>query len=503
MDNLNEMKWQNTETELDLVQLFVELLKSIKAILICAVICALLLGGWKFSDGYRAIKRQQAELAAKESVTETVKTGGELDETAPRQHETNLEIYNAQAAAYQQQLDRATEEIARKEEYRRGSVLLNMNPQDFYQRTAVWYVDTHYQINTGAVMQNPNPLNNIISTYGTLLTSSEFYSYVQEHITEKIDARYIGELLLVKTDSGSALIQVIALGSTEQMANELCDAAKQYLELNYSQISGVVGNYDITLVENSGAGGSGDGSGTKEAMDAIIDAQVSYDTQLNALLKTVSDTQLKLSQLAEPGGVNSSANPDTTPIISMTTVKKAGIKNAVIGCLLGIVLAVIYIVIRFIAKDAALSEDELRRCYGVFILSSVKRFPGKGMWRRMLSKLSGDAKRSDTVEEAAGLAQANIVSILEADGQKNGKVLLVGKDTTALSEVERLVSDKNSDSIKAGGDIMTDKNAVETLRKYENVVVVERKEETSYREIGRELEKLSLLNKNVIGLIAL
>lgn len=495
--------YQAVETEIDLIQLLVELLRKIKPVILCALICGVLFGGWKAFDGMRDMKRQQAQPASATDAAERTET--DPDEAAMRQYEKSVELYEAQKTAYQAQLDRTLEEIAAKEEYRRNSVLLNIDPQNLYQKTAVWYVDTHYQINPGAVMQDPNPLNDIMSAYDALLASGEFYGYVQKQISETIDARYIGELIFTSTDSGSALLQVTVLGSSEQMAKELLAATKQYIELNYSKISVAVGNYDIAIVQDVDIG---NGAGTKDSMDAVIGAQTAYNSQMTALQNTVTDLNIKILSLVEPEEPKAKPEEkaeDSNAIapLSSSAVIRSGAKRGIIGLLLGAVLAGLYIAISFIAKDPAVSEDELRKRYGVFVLASVKRFPGKGAWQKMLAKLSGDTKRSTDMEEAVGLAQANVISILEASGQKEGKVLLVGMDTVALSEVERLTTGKQSGCITAGGDIMTDKNAVEMLRGYENVVLVERKGALSYREIGRELEKLALLNKNVVGMIAL
>ena len=54
----------------------------------------------------------------------------------------------------------------------------------------------------------------------------------------------------------------------------------------------------------------------------------------------------------------------------------------------------------------------------------------------------------------------------------------------------------------AGGNIMVDTDAVSKLADYENVVIAESKDSVSYSEIGRECERLKVLNKNVVGIIS-
>lgn len=513
MDNLRENSWRDDESEIDLIQLLVELLKNIRPILICACICAAVFLGGRLllsvlgsntaeeASGEEAISLDRYGVGGMIGVTGWEESEaidpetGEPKSQARLKYEREMELYQLKLASYQEQFAKTLDLISRNEVRRRDSVLLNLDPQSFFQKDGVWYVDTHYQVSPGMSLQNTNPINSVMSAYQTLLNSGDFYYYVQEHISDPIDVRYIGELLPVSTNSGTAMLTVTAVGSTEKMANELFEAAKGYLESHKPQISGVVSDYDITLVEEwsyDAANPGSSSSGSRAYMNSIISEQDSFNDQLSELQNTALDLQSKLLQLEEP-----------KPASGEGGTLSGALKFGVIGGVIGVVLAAIYFVIRFVAKDAALSEDELRRRYGVFVLASVKRFPGEGKWQKMLAKLCGDEKRSVDIEETAGLAQANITSILEADGQERGKVLLVGKDTVALSEVESLTTCKENGGIVVGGDIMTDKGAVEMLREYENVVLVERKEETSYREIGRELEKLALLNKNVVGLIAL
>ena len=118
----------------------------------------------------------------------------------------------------------------------------------------------------------------------------------------------------------------------------------------------------------------------------------------------------------------------------------------------------------------------------------------------MLAKLSGDEKRVDGVEEAALLATVNVKSLLQARDCDDKEVLLIGHNINALVELSCLMYGVIA---VAGGDIMVDRHAVEMLDDYDNVIIAEEKEGISYGEIGREYEKLQLLNKNVIGIIAL
>ena len=209
---------------------------------------------------------------------------------------------------------------------------------------------------------------------------------------------------------------------------------------------------------------------------------------------SVKDSMDLLTEPVEPKGEEISVD------ISYGSLLKSAFKRGILGAFVAIFLGGMYIAIKFIINDYALSEDELKRRTGVDILATTKRFTGTGKWQKFLAKLSGDDRRLDGMEAVASLAAVNIESILRADNSSERSVLLVGHNVDKINEISRLMA--NVDAI-VGGDILIDKDAVSKLNEYSNVVIVEEKEAVSYTEIARECEKLNKLHKSILGIIAL
>lgn len=476
-------------SEFNLTLALVEVLRRIKGVLIFALIFALVLGllKWRIS-----LKDRQELLDEQAQIAQEGDSGGDLSPEELETRRIERETYRAQKASYESQITAAQTQIAQKEADKEKSVLLSVDLNDFRQRGGLWYIDTHYQIRTDIVQQDPNPTGSVVAAYQSLLSSGEFYTYVDQQMTEKVDAQYLAELIDIVTDPASATLSVSVFGNSEQMAREIYTAAKAYLTSHSAQIKSSVHSHDLALVNEW------DGSVTGEQAERVREAQSAYNSEVAELRAMVSDLQSKLLTLKVPTSLQTTVIENS--ILSDTEIAINAAIFGLIGLLLGVVLAAIVIIFRFVKRDAALDEGEIARRNGLFVLASVRRFGGEGRWQRMLSRMCGDERRAASVEAAAPLAKANLISALETLGRPGEKVLLVGC-ADGLGELAKLLD--TDGAVAAGGDVMRDSTAADTLRGYDNVVLAERKEDVSYRQLNLEIDQLLLLKKNVLGLIAL
>lgn len=480
MDSSQKIQqWENGVREIDLLQVLIHLLQHIIPILICALLGAAILGGVKLVSDLRGSENPE----------------NLENEEATLEYENALALYEFQMESYNDQLQTAYESLTQYEEYRNSSILLNMDPKNYYQKEFVWFV------NAGEERAEA-----VRDAYAAVF-GWDYYYYVQEHISERYEALYLSELISISygedasgssNDADTSRLSLTISSPTEKLLQEISDATNSYLEENWPRVTEAMDGYEITLlIERKYVRTESYDSGT------VIQAQNDYNQKIETLLSAILNLETKISGLTEPKSPFPEELEQAAPRFS-----KNAIKYALIGLFLGAFLSAGWLTVRFVMSDVVLNEDEIQRCFGVYILASVRRFNGSGLWRRLLSRLSGDANRAATPEAAAALAYVNLESMMEATGRRGEKVLLVGGDETALEETERLVEERISDTetpnrISAGGNILVDQGAVERLQNYDNVVLVVRKGSTRSQEIGRELEKLLALKKNIIGLIVL
>ena len=481
MDSLQKIQRLELEdVEIDLFQIVLHLLEHIKPILICALLSAVILGGTKFVSGLRGTENIGSE-----------KTEGE--EEALLEYEKALALYELQMESYNKQLQAAYDSLAQYEEYRDNSILLNIDPKNYCQKEFVWFVNAEEE-RTGAVL----------NAYAAVF-AWDYYYYVQKHISERHEVLYLSELIGISYVAETSMLSLTISSPTEALLEEISDATKSYLEEIWPQVTETIGGYEIALlVERQYV--------CTDLYDssAVVRARNDVDQKIFALRNTILDLQTNISALTEPE-LSFSEGPDGETAESSLSSKgsyKDAVKYALIGLFLGAFLSAGWLTVRFVMSDVVLSEDEIQRRFGVYILASVRRFNGRGLWQHLLSKLSGDANRAVTPEAAAALACANLESMMEAEGRRGENVLLVGGDRDALSEAERLVGERKNSTetpyaISVGGNVLVDQTALEQLQNYDNVVLVVRKGSTQNRELGKELEKLLMLQKNIVGLIAL
>ena len=475
--------------EFNLKLALVEVLRNIKKVLIFALVFAVVLGFAK----WRGDIHDRAELLEEQEQIAREDSGTSLSPEELESRRIERETYRLQKAAYEEQISAAQAQITQMESQKGGSVLLSAEPELFRQRGGLWYVDTHYQIRADTVMQEPNPVNSVVSAYGSLLTSGEFYEYVAQHMTDSLGIQSLVELIDVAANADSSMLRVSVFGNSEQMANDIYTAAKTYLTLHSSEIKVNVHTHDLTLVDEW------EGSVTGEQAELIRVAQDSYNSELASLRASVSELQAKLLTLKVPSSLQTLVIE--TALKSNSEIAINAVIFGLLGMLVGAVLAAVIVIFIFVKRDAALDESEIQQRCGVLVLSSLRRFSGTSLWQQRLSRLCGDEKRAETMEDVAALARVNLCSALEAAGRAGEKVLLIGQDE--VNDLVRLIGRESGVDVVAGGNVLLDATAAEAMRSIDNVALVERKEGISYREINTELDRLAFLKKNVVGMIAL
>ena len=482
MDNKDRI-YDEAKT-VDMTVLLVEVLRRIGFIILWAIIFAILIGGVSTFRGYRSLENARNKVAEG--------TNLEVSAEARRQYEEELKSYEQQYASYQAQLDKIKDAINSKAESEKDSFILSTRPEEYYKETIIYYIDAHYTVNSNANDQSQNTVNSIMQAYHVLILNDAFFTYLSSNVSEEIDLDDLKKLVQLDIDVDSALMQLTVCSKTRYQTNEILKVSRAYLEDSYDKISAAIGDYEIKVVEILGASGAG----IHGATDSVNEAWDIYLAELSASEEAIRERIAELIRPKEPQPEETVDQND----VSMRALAKNSVKRAILGAFLGVFLSYMYIMIRFIVNDYALSEDEIRRRFGLTVLSSTKRFPKPGAWNRLLSKLSGDEKRSAGVEEAALLAVVNINSILHNNEEEGSDVLLIGHNNNALLE---LSCSMYGVMAVAGGNILVDRHAVEMLDDYDNVVIAEPKESTSYDEIGLEYERLKLLGKNVVGIVAM
>lgn len=277
-------------------------------------------------------------------------------------------------------------------------------------------------------------------------------------------------------------INLYVYGVDEQDAKDIASYVKESMDA-YSQKLSAVAPHTLTLFEEQYSvtcatklvSLKNDRFGN---LMTYNDRTTSYegllsDKQKESAQKIVS-AQKENDELEDSDETGKTAKKDEAPKASISK------KYLVIGAFLGLVLAVVIIVLRYMFDPTIKTSKDLQMFYGTNFIGDVAQADG------------------------ALLAASKIINM--CSNRQIKKVLIAGKMATeneaAIKEVVDAVEKKGivADII---GDILTDADAVQTLEAKSNVVLVEAVRKSKYEDFNQEKALCESLDAQLLGYIAI
>lgn len=277
-------------------------------------------------------------------------------------------------------------------------------------------------------------------------------------------------------------INMYVYGVDEQDAKDIASYVKESMDA-YSQKLSAVAPHTLTLFEEQYSvtcatklvSLKNDRFGN---LMTYNDRTTSYegllsDKQKESAQKIVS-AQKENDELEDSDETGKTAKKDEAPKASISK------KYLVVGAFLGLVLAVVIIVLRYMFDPTIKTSKDLQMFYGTNFIGDVAQADG------------------------ALLAASKIINM--CSNRQIKKVLIAGKMATeneaAIKEVVDAVEKKGivADII---GDILTDADAVQTLEAKSNVVLVEAVRKSKYEDFNQEKALCESLDAQLLGYIAI
>ena len=277
-------------------------------------------------------------------------------------------------------------------------------------------------------------------------------------------------------------INMYVYGVDEQDAKDIASYVKESMDA-YSQKLSAVAPHTLTLFEEQYSvtcatklvSLKNDRFGN---LMTYNDRTTSYegllsDKQKESAQKIVS-AQKENDELEDSNETGKTAKKDEAPKASISK------KYLVVGAFLGLVLAVVIIVLRYMFDPTIKTSKDLQMFYGTNFIGDVAQADG------------------------ALLAASKIINM--CSNRQIKKVLIAGKMATeneaAIKEVVDAVEKKGivADII---GDILTAADAVQTLEAKSNVVLVEAVRKSKYEDFNQEKALCESLDAQLLGYIAI
>lgn len=454
-----------TEIYISVKDLIKECIRKIWIIIVAMVVFAILLAGFRYAKDKKNIANTTvAESTEKVDVEKIV---DDLESDDYNQVMTYVDITNYRD---QNRVYTADAKLMKINPYKVDTVLLQyyVNAEDENTRKDMAAAYLSY-ISGGSLAADVVTDNNLEDS------SSDIQELIQ------CDATGLTTGTSFYTENTNT-INMYVYGVDEQDAKDIASYVKESMDA-YSQKLSAVAPHTLTLFEEqySVTCATKLVSLKNDRFGNLItynDRTTSYegllsDKQKESAQKIVS-AQKENDELEDSDEKGKTAQKDETPKASISK------KYLVVGAFLGLVLAVVIIVLRYMFDPTIKTSKDLQMFYGTNFIGDVAQADG------------------------ALLAASKIINM--CSNRQIKKVLIAGKmaseNEAAIKEVVDAVEKKGiiADII---GDILTDADAVQTLEAKSNVVLVEAVRKSKYEDFNQEKALCESLDAQLLGYIAI
>ena len=445
------MDYQIEEREISIKRMIFCCLHQWRRILVAAMALALLMGGFRTIQRWHAMS--DPEVLAKND----------------EEYELALKHYMDEKASLEAQVESLQNTIGNQQEYMDKSVLMTIDPYNFYRGTLAMCV----------IAEKESQVNTILLAYQAALSSGELLSGVAQEMG--MEEKYLRELVTVTVDITAEglnnLLTISCSYETQEGAQQMLDMIADGIDELRVRLNKSIGTHNLGNVVCS--------------VSSCVDVNISLlqKTELEnqaAQMVLLETAESQLEALDEPG----------ENILTVKSVIKSGIKYAIAGAVIGGFLMVAAVCVGFIVGGKLYSGDELKARFRIPVLASI--LPGGRKFRGLDAWLNRIESRGVGGDGEYDVAAANIRNY--AAGAKKLLVTSTAGEGASKALVEAL-GDKTGLELVSCGSLLQDPAALENLAACDGVVLVEKCRTSRYSAIEAALERISDTGKPLLGCV--
>ncbi len=468
--------------EIDLIDLFLYILKRWKVLILAGLIGGLLLGAY---GGYKSYNPGTQPF---DNSAELEKLSAGLTDIEKAEVQSAADIYVSYKGLYDDRLA-----------YGENSLLLKLDPQQVYTGTTTYFISDYFDDKGKYVVENDNA-GNIVAMYRAELTDDTTISFIKNVTGYNVDNTYIREIYSVFGD-GVSLLKI----NVKADSQNTCEAILGVLEGRLEEVKGHVADKMDHNIEKVGTVWSKGYDGSivdtqrvqNEALVNMQTAITKIPTSLTTDQQSYYKELIKSAYLPEQSEADASANAGNSINI------KGIIKKAIIGIIAGVFLYACYLCCIYVFDQVLRTPDMLERACGSELLgvigSAERKRRGIDGW---LDKLSD---KKDGVRDGAdtyGLIAAAVSAGMDKKGVS--KLFVTGSVSTEQAETvkSKIASLLPGKDVKAGASVLADPEAVKALSSSEAVLIVEQTGLSKYADICKEADICKNYGIDILGTVA-
>lgn len=465
---------ERVEREINLMELFWNILLGWRQIICLGIVFAVLLGGMKYAMNVRSSQSLQ-DINVEEAKEELEEE--ELDKIEEaKQMQVRIDDY---------------------EKYMEKSPLMQMDPYEKPVLELQYYVRSDYIINYTKDSER-DYTNEVTSLYRNYIISGDMAQKVIDSVGLSINKEDFGELLQVTQTQDQGTIYInISYTDTEKL-QEISDVVKSLLEQKSTELQ-KVGSHSLELIS--------------ESQNVMVDTTlIDRKANMAASISTLK-TQLQTMKSAMSAQQTAIFDAEMEEIRGEKeeVEEESGfsIKYVILGALVGMFLACAWIACRMLFTARLQNAEELRSMYGIRILGGVSVSSAKKRFLSVIDKkmlaVKNRKKKYLPLEKQIEVVAANIaisckqagIDCIYMTGSEYEKA-----DAAVLEKIKKKLSEQKI-KVKEGENISYDAASLQACIETGNIVFVEQKGESIYDEIYCEINLAKEQKGNILGAVVL
>lgn len=481
----NTNNWNRSqEREISIRDLFWEILYGWRFLIVSALILAVLLGGYSYIKSWKSVKN-----------------AGVQNHVSIEDLEKSLSVEEREDVNQAKSIQKQIEE---KEEYQKESILMNLDAYHQDRKMLQYYVDTNYTWSLNKENEE-DYVKELLGGYAAYIDTQGILDDIREEVNWKEEDTYIGELLAVAdTDEAKSMYNtfiVYVTGKDKEMVQKLSDAVEKAMKEYQSVLTEKIGAHELVLVDSHESVFVNKGLLTQqEELDTSIST---CKTQLDTLVNEFSEVQKQILN-----GIKDESWQQTQETVSL----KAGVskKYILLGGFAGILLSILWIVLRYILSKKIKNAEEIQQIYGLRILGNLSSQEGEEKKRFLsvvddwLVKKQGKEKWSR--EEKRELILTNLLVTCKKESFQKvffTSSLHLGEEDK--KELYFFIEKLEETGVQAvfEENIIRNAKAFEQMAEMGHVVLVEKAGKTVYETLEKQLTLCGEQGAGVIGMIVL
>lgn len=412
-------------------------------VIVCAIIIAILIPSLKY-----IVEKNNVEDT--ENIVEDVMTDSDILQS----YTSSLEIYEK---AY-----------ATEKDYRENSILMNLDYKNINTATIQFYVKAEEQMLLDALTAYTNYSND-----GGLV--SDVYK-----IDDTISERYLKEIIKVTCSNYgsydvSSVIGIKVYGRDKDECSYYVGLVINALEA-YSKLLNETGiNHSIEkFYENYYMGQD----------STVWTVQKNLTSTMTELENNITNIQTQIDTLRE----NGVKLPEEIENINSGEAKATfSIKYAIVGFVIGLILAIIFLIIKYMVNDKVKYATELSEITEISFIGEVLN------------------KKEKCKDKYALVKSERLIYKIQSICKyyKTNEITLIGNVESCSEELATISDRLNKEEIKVKvtGDVVGSIDAMKAFGSDESVILVALANETSYTYVEEIIKLCAVKESNVLGYI--